>query len=933
MLLALCALALFLFTGSSQVDPNISAPWLVQLLHIAPFPSLEYPIWGWIARFLARLNVAHFARILNVFSALCGAGSVALLYLLLRAGTYRPKSYLSRSWISVLAALAGAAFLMISTPFWMVSNRAHPASFDLLLLLGSLFLLQRYRRTTRPFWLYAFAVVYGIGLAELATFALFLPLIGFYVLYLTFRIGHLKWRIWLPMTLLGLLGASLYLLAVLEYYHLPVAEWREAHSFWEMLKFFLLDRKRLILSSVPRHGWLLLFIGTVVPWVVIWFAHRREEANPKLLIFYAILFGISLAILFDTMISPWRVLGTNPLLITPYLLIAYTYGALIERFGILDAVLIQSKSRRKKRSFAPILPVVALLPLAVAGVRNAPLVSTKSARVADALTRATFDLAAGRTLWAGDGLMENLLQLDAYRRGATFNYVNLLQSDTFTYRSYISSLFDDPRFKSLALAGSAPLLSAWLEQDENAVGELAITMRPDIWLIAGLEPIPMGITYLGAAERSDLDPMQTWQRNVDYWSVVEAALPLFPTNFVETRILGLALRQQVSHVANDLGVFMERAGYPAEATRAYEQAMVFEPENLSAALNLLALAENGNASIDTTAAEALLAREREAANPRRPMQVAARFGHLRSRAAAELLLPASRKPDAPLARDPALTPIMQLFQEGESDEARRRLERFLVAQPASPEGWTLLALAGFREGRADDLERSYKQMKILGQEWPVMIELLARLRQQQGNLAEARDLYSRALARRPGDFALMQRLLDLEVAAGDWNSVERLLNQLLSMAPANDDANYYLAILLQAKGRLDMADTVLKQQLARGRAPRLLVELSSVQRQRGDLTGAIETAAEAILRMPQSARAHEALGRAYLESGDLERAGEEIKIARETNPDLISAVFAQMDWYTRKGDATAAVALARETLASGKLISAADEAALRKVTR
>lgn len=932
-ILSLGALALFVVTGSSQVDPEISASWLVQMLHIAPFPSMEYPVWSWIARSLAHLTPAHFARSLNLFSAVCGAGSVALVYLMLLSGVRSKATAQSNPWIKILAAGAGAGFLMTSIPVWLVSNRAHPASFDLLLLIGSLFLLQRYRITTRPAWLFAFAFAYGVGLAEVATFAIFLPLIACYVFYQSFLMRQLTPRVWAPTLLLGLLGASLFLLAVREYYHLSAATWREATSYWDVLKTFLLDRKRLVLSSVPRHGWLLLFVGTTVPWAVLWLSQRREEANARMLLFYLVLFGILLTILFNGIISPWRVLGTTPLLVTPYLLVAYSLGLLIARFSLINEARVASRTRslRKRRSFFPVLLVGTLILFVAVGARNLPTANTKSAASAAAtLTRATLDLASGRTLWVGDGLMEDLLQLEAFRRGAKFNYVNLHQAEAFTYRRYVSSLFDDPRFQSLALAGISPLISAWLRQDETAVERLAISTRPDIWLIEGLEPVPMGITYLGAAERSDLDPEQIWQRNVDYWNVVEKTLPQLSTNFPTSKLFVERLRLQVAHVANDVGVFMEYTGHPSEALRAYEKALSFEPQNVSAALNLLVLAGDADEPVDTTAASTLLAEELQRSPPRSPMRLAVRYGHLRSRAAVELLSNGAENAVAQKS-DPDLEIITRLFEQGESPEANRRLERFLVAHPDSADAWIISALAGFREGRPDAVERSFKQMKLLGQDWPIVSELMGRMRQQQGDISGAREYYALALARRPGDFPLMQRLLDLEMATENWSSVERLLNQILAVAPTNDDANFALAILLRARGRLDLAEAVLKEQLARQRAPRVLVELSNVQRRRGELDAAVQSATEAILRMPQYPRAHEALGRAFLEQGDLERAGQEIKTARDANPELISAIFAQLDWLARKGDTPAATALARETLANSKIISSADEAKLREL--
>lgn len=931
---AIVAACLFIGTSSTHVEPEISAPLLAQLLHLAPFPSMEYPVWSWVVRFLAGLNVAVFPRTLNIFSALCGAFAALLLYRLIAASLRSSEVRAAVPWLAVASGLAASGFLVVCVPFWMVSNRAHPASFDLVLLLGSLRMLQLYGITRRMGWLLGFSFVYGVGLAELATFALFLPPIGFFSLYLIWRCRQFRARTLAPAILLGLLGASLLFLAAFEYFQLPAAKWREATSMWDVLKYFLLERRRLILGSIPRHGWLLLFMGTLVPWMMSWFAQRRNrgwEFNPSLLVFYPFLIGIALIVLFNGPVAPWRVMGLNPLLVTPYVLVASTYGLLLARLGTSIAARLVRK-KRSTRGVVPALLVLALIPLALAGVRNAPIVSTQSSAAVEKLVQSVFDLSAGRSLWMGDGLLEPQLRLEAYRRGVSFNYVNAYQAEAFTYRRYLASLFDEPRLQSLALAGLGPLLSTWLGEEDTAVDQLALPLRPDIWLSEGLEPVPSGLLYLGARDRNALDPMQTWQKNVSFWQFVEPLLARLPTNSAGSRLLADTTRRQVARVANDLGVFMEYTGHPSEAVLAYRRSLSFDPENLSAALNLLVLAGEVDEQVDTSAAAALRDREMERPYPRAPQLLAIQYGHLRSRAAADLL--SSGVPRmSPHETDPELAAINDLFANGQLDEARRRLERVLATSPESPDAWVMLAAIGYKEGQVDLVERSLRQMNILGQEWPILFELMGRMRLQQGDTAGARNFFNRALSRRPSDLSLLQQLLDLDLAAGDWNSVERLLNQILVIWPNHENANFALAALLRERKRLDLSENVLRQQLRARRTSRALAELADVVRQRGSLDSALEFSSEAVARLPQYARAHEVLGRVLMDLDRMPEAGEELQKARLLDPASVDAALALIDWYTRSGNVVSAAALAHGVLASSKGMTSDQERALREAAR
>lgn len=934
-ILGALALGLYIGWGVRWLDPSVSAPLLNELLHTTPFPGAEYPVWSWLARGLAGLNPASFPLTLNLFSALCGAVSVMLMYRLIAANvrTHALGDALPR--IAVLAGLTAAAFFLVSTPIWLVSNRAHPASFDLVLLLGSFRLLQLYADSKNIRWLMGFALVYGLGVAELATFILFLPLLGSYALYLIWRSHMLNVRNVVLVVLCGITTASLFFVAAYAYSQLPAAGWRDANSYWDVVSYFAMDRRRLIMSSIPRHGWLLLLIGTLVPWAIALFSQRGGrgwDVSRGMMAFYVLLLGIAWINLFNGPLAPWRVLGLAPLLATPYVLIAATYGLIFGRLGTSFGA--RARSLRKKSGRLPLLLLyaLALIPIGWAGVRNAPIVSRSGSKEVARLAQSILDLSNGRSLWFADGSLEPSIVLEAYRRGVTLDYVNLQQAASFTYRRYAATLFKDPRQQSLALAGLGPVLSQWLPTDNTAVERLALGTRADLWLIEGLEPIPSGILYLGARDKAALDPMKTWKQNVTFWDVLDVALAHFPKTGLRDQYYANALRDQAARVANDLGIFMENTGHPTEAVRAYQKSLALQTNNLSAALNLIVLAGELDEEADTTNAVALLNQTSALDVAPSPRYLAAKFGHLRTRAAANLLVD-SPVQSAVRHANPALLEIEALFSKGDAEGALRRLEPILINSPENSEAWILLAILGYRMGQPELVERSLRQMTMANQLWPLVLDIGGRVRLQNGDAAGARELFGRALMLNPNDMQLMLRLMELELQAGNWLTVENLINQILAVQPNNEDANIALGSVLRERKRLDLAESVLRQLTRDRRAPRPLAELAEVLLLREKKDDALLVATEAVIRMPQYARAHEVFGRILMSMGRWDEAGDEIQKARTLDPTSIRAILAQLDCFNAKGDSSAAIALASETLAKKQILTDEQEKALRAAAR
>ncbi|MFH1184545.1 MAG: DUF2723 domain-containing protein, partial [Chloroflexota bacterium] len=140
------AFVLYCFTLSPGAFPGESARLIVQHSGLDPFPPMSHPLWSGVVRLIGLLPLGSLALRLNLFSALCGAGVVWLVY---RLTTRIPRDRtfeeidcaFSARRVKSFSGTVAALILAACVPFWLVSTRAHTAAFDLLLLLWAVHLL------------------------------------------------------------------------------------------------------------------------------------------------------------------------------------------------------------------------------------------------------------------------------------------------------------------------------------------------------------------------------------------------------------------------------------------------------------------------------------------------------------------------------------------------------------------------------------------------------------------------------------------------------------------------------------------------------------------------------------------------------------------------------------------------------------------------
>lgn len=610
-LMGILALMLYGITLSRGAYPGESASLMAIELGLNPLGSSGHLIWSWVVGLVAWLPGGSVSFRLNLMSAVCAAGAVGLFFRIVADAVWAaiPVSDLNvraANRASLLAGVAGSVALMGAMPFWYAANRFHPAAFDLLILLVLAKLLLTFLRRV-PVWAgLAFAFLYGVFAVEFATLVVFGPLVLAGLLMALWLNGDLRWGRISALAGCLLAGLLFYLPAA---WHLQGTEafgLSQGGGFWQALYFVVKSQYQLIAKSLPQVGWLLVIIVGIVPWLAVLAVGRRglnEEKDWGLYILHLILTGVVVAVLFNVPFSPWRILGPWRLLVTPYALLAFTFGYLVAYWSLISrlAFLNAEEDERGKlwwREYGGLFPAGLLLAAAVAaGILNYSAADARPAGVVNAYARSVVKAAGGRDWLVTDGTLDANFQVAAREIGVPLRFFNLQQGNNALYMKHVAKSFDDVRMKSLAEVDGLAFMRQWMETDPRFPEKAAFLNFPDLWLAAGMQPIPDCVLFTGVRDVSGVNADALWARQQEYWnaSFIAGLMRLRETDPLLAQTAAVVLRH-LGMVANNLGVVLEDVGRPQQAFSAYAKAREFDANNISALLNQLTMVDHGYAA-------------------------------------------------------------------------------------------------------------------------------------------------------------------------------------------------------------------------------------------------------------------------------------------------------------------------------------------------
>lgn len=607
-IMGVLALLVYLATLSRGPFPGESANLMAAALGMSPLGSSGHMLWSWLVHLMGSLPFGTVSFRLNLLSALCAAGAVSLFFRVVADAVWAviPVSDLNvkvANRASVIAGIAGSLALMGAMPFWYAANRFHPAPFDLLLLfmLARLFLV--FTREAGVISGLVLALLYGVFMVEFATLIVFGPLVLFGLLFALWHHGELRWGRVLPLAGCLLAGMLVYIPAAWQLQATPAFQINPEFGFWTALYMVIKGQYVLIARGLPQLGWLLVIIVGIVPWLAVLVVARRglnEERDRGLYILHIILTAVVVAALFNAPFAPWSLIGPGHLLVTPYALLACTFGYLAAYWMLYPRMFIlnpeeDETGKRWMREYGGFIPAGILLATAVAaGVLNYPDADARPAGAVNDYSSQVVRAAAGHDWLVTDGVLDGNIQVVSRELGVPLTCFNLQQGNNTLYMKCLVRSFSDIRLKTLAEVDGFAFLRGWMDADEQFAKKVAFLGYPDIWLTANFQPVPDRAVFTGVRAVSELDPVALWARHSEFWKrpFIRELQSKQGSNPMLDGVSGYILRH-ISMVANNLGVVLEDVGRTQQAYEAYVQARSVDTNNISAMLNQLTLIQNG----------------------------------------------------------------------------------------------------------------------------------------------------------------------------------------------------------------------------------------------------------------------------------------------------------------------------------------------------
>jgi tetratricopeptide (TPR) repeat protein len=238
------------------------------------------------------------------------------------------------------------------------------------------------------------------------------------------------------------------------------------------------------------------------------------------------------------------------------------------------------------------------------------------------------------------------------------------------------------------------------------------------------------------------------------------------------------------------------------------------------------------------------------------------------------------------------------MRSGRWADARRNYLEALKQKPESPRLLTSAGLAEFQLARYEEAEEFWSRALEIDEKYPAAIYNLAVLkRSQPGGQAQAAELIER-FGRLKADDQRAARMALLAATPGAQLPVES--------AGANAASENDLVALARAKRRSEGSSAALN----------LCLQAATAARRRGDELAHLQALQTAAAVCFDQARAHYALGRYYLENGDLSRATRALRQAVTISPDWVSGQIAFAECSIASENFDAALISLRKALAS-----------------
>ena len=667
---AVIPFVVYYLTVFTHVYPGFSAFLTAAAAGLCPKEDLSYPLFSLAGRLVSQLPYASLMVRLNLFCVVCGALAVACFYLLVARLVFvfacedsggsmaamppRPRDAaddaeedsrtdkedpglavnadgslsipmpvqvhnMKVAHAAVLGGLGAACVLAFSAPFWIVSTRFYPFTFDLLFFLVILNLLVSYDQCGRLYTLFLGVFLLAAFSVESPLFLLLLP-VGGGVLFRSMILNdHATTGKVLSAMLFGLCGFFLALFFLWQ-----VAGTCEAipiPALRPILRVFQETIVSELVRWIPSFGWSYVFVQLLFPsaLAVFVFSSSFRSRTPILLLFQLAMIVPLIPSLLNLSFSPWGIArATVKIPVYTYVIIALLTGLMIAVWYLMREMFAEKVEEDLDYYEYRDNPVVCrlgfilcwplLLLACLVPFRSMTDLDPLEGRFADEVTEVLYRELGPRDWLVNSRLLQHHLMIRAYRDGRRLHFIStdpesgaqdaLLLSDTIR----TDPLFAPYRYRLLNAAdlSTAAFLREWFRHETNAYQRIVLFDEPELWRANGFTAVPTGLFLSGLPHDT---PVDTSAVLAHHQAIAEKLLPLISAETSDRLryFAGLrkSLRHQLSRFSNELGFLLVAQNRKEDAAELFLQTEKIDPENLSLVLNRYDLAVNHTVRSET----------------------------------------------------------------------------------------------------------------------------------------------------------------------------------------------------------------------------------------------------------------------------------------------------------------------------------------------
>ncbi|MBQ8570098.1 MAG: tetratricopeptide repeat protein [Kiritimatiellae bacterium] len=681
-------------------------------------------------------------------------------------------------YASVLSGVTAAMCLAFCPPYWMAATMAYYHSFYLLWLLISAFLVLRFSMTTKLPYLYAFCFIHALGMTQTSCFVAFAPLLYLLAAYILLASDKLNLKTTLISIILTVVGFSFVFYVASSYCSSEIAEISNKTKFVPVVKELVGGLVRGVFSDLPKVGWMIILGTTIAPFAASLISGRRSINGEGDWSFYALnlaIFVTTLIVVFDARISPWNMFGFSTPYIIPYTLVAMTLGYSITYIYLLSIYLFKYIPTWVNfgafvRYFAMALAVIICL---ITTINNYSKADNRRMSFVNTFIDKLIEGMGERKWLVTEGFFDNAIAIRAKELDKEIHLIDW----SYVYNNIVRQLLkkdikkafpNNIRLSNTVDIGVMPLLQEWIQNQPEANKDVALMLFPDVWNFGDFDSYPCGLTFCGmepqALLKYNLDDIVA--QYVETLGMMEQELPEFKeiTRKEMKRIdyMSNFVRRKVSFIGNNLAYVLEQQGKIDEAFNLYYRVHKFDPDNISALLNVSAL-----------------------------IQKYEKYSKYQEEATLALSEFQRRN-----ATSPAIWSISRVYGYVSRPEVFTQL------------GWTW-ALSGQNNMALKSLARVLNHADV--ENTNLLKNMMARIHANQNDVVASEELYLEVLKVDPADQAALQGLIFLYMNNGDFQKAKQWLGPAERAGVPRTTILYLTATMLTFSDALDEARIVLNE--------------------------------------------------------------------------------------------------------------------------